>query len=76
MFRDEVIYQNCIRCAIPRTSDYLDGKGVCEFCKPPMQQVHEQLLDCSNCGAEFYSSDEGTEFFTSTCFDCSNDPYL
>ena len=75
MFRDEVIYQNCIRCAIPRTSDYLDGKGVCEFCKPPMQQVHDdiELRECSDCGVEFYTEESG---YSATCQDCASNPYL
>lgn len=65
--------KNCSRCGIPRAPEFLDSKNVCEFCKPPMQQVHEDLAECSDCGAEFYPTESEHEF---TCSDCANNPYL
>ncbi len=72
MIDSELNYQNCTSCGIPRTLDYMNGKGVCEFCKP-MEPIYEDLLECSDCGAEFYASVSQHEF---TCSDCANNPYL
>ncbi len=66
-------FEKCSRCGIDRPVDFLDSKNVCEFCKPPMQQIHEDLSECSDCGAEFYLTESEHEF---TCSDCANNPYL
>lgn len=65
--------ENCSRCGIARAPDFLDSKNVCEFCKPPMQQVHGDFARCSDCGEKFYLTDSEHEF---TCSDCANNPYL
>jgi DNA-directed RNA polymerase subunit RPC12/RpoP len=65
--------ENCSRCGIARTHDFLDSKNVCEFCKPPIQPVYEDLQECSDCGAEFYPTESEHEFI---CSDCANNPYL
>ena len=80
MIDSELNYQNCTSCGIPRTLDYMNGKGVCEFCKP-MEPIYEDedfiqvvsdddfphLQECPKCGSEFYSSDN-----SAVCTDCLN----
>ncbi len=66
---------NCMNCGDSFEPEHSRSDHVCDFCNPPKQPIDENvdLLECSDCGAEFYPTESEHQF---TCSDCANNPYL